>query len=227
MSTDKLLEKIQKLLAMSTSSNPHEAAIFLEKATALMEEHNLTDKDVKRAQLGFVLIKSTQSVSKVKDWESDLVRMVCAAFGCKHTWIAGDSKYVDYWGRFRVLGEKDKVLLAEYAIVFLLRQLVKERTEFSRKLSAQGYRRSPAMTRELDGFCKGWIKIVRAKVHAFANDAELQALIDDYLLEFTNGNKVKRHSRGNGYWGNLHGQEAAANVHLHRPMNQEEVLKLS
>jgi hypothetical protein len=39
---DKLIDKIKKLLALSKSSNEHEAALALEKAQALLAEHNLS-----------------------------------------------------------------------------------------------------------------------------------------------------------------------------------------
>lgn len=41
-----IIHKIRKLLALSTSSNPHEAARALEKAIALMGQHGLSETDV-------------------------------------------------------------------------------------------------------------------------------------------------------------------------------------
>ena len=198
---EKLLDKVQKLLAMGKSENAHEAAAFLEKATALMEAHGLTHKDIGRAQIGTKQVKSTQSISKVKDWENSLVWMVAKAFGCTVMWQSGDSRYLDYWGRFLLIGPKDKVELAEYATVVLLRQLVTERAKFSRLLSERGYYRGKAMTAQLDGFCKGWIATVRAKVHVFSNAPELQATIDEYIKEMSTG-MIKSQSRGNGSLGN-------------------------
>ncbi len=42
----KILDKLQKLLALSASDNEHEAALALEKARYLMNEYNLTTRDV-------------------------------------------------------------------------------------------------------------------------------------------------------------------------------------
>lgn len=39
---DRIIERIQKLLALSTSSNPHEAALAAAKAQALLFRHNLS-----------------------------------------------------------------------------------------------------------------------------------------------------------------------------------------
>ncbi|BDE02465.1 DUF2786 domain-containing protein [Pasteurella multocida] len=45
-SNEKLLKKIKKLLALSKSNNPHEAAKALEMAQKLMAEHNVNSIDV-------------------------------------------------------------------------------------------------------------------------------------------------------------------------------------
>lgn len=46
MSEEKIIEKIQKLLALSESSNKHEAERAMEKAQALMLEHNVNMRQV-------------------------------------------------------------------------------------------------------------------------------------------------------------------------------------
>ncbi len=48
---EKVVEKIQKLLALGTSSNPHEAALAAERATAMLLKYNLSlaDLDVEKS----------------------------------------------------------------------------------------------------------------------------------------------------------------------------------
>jgi hypothetical protein len=46
MAEEKIVEKIRKLLALSKSDNPHEAAIALQKATQLMEEYQIKNIDL-------------------------------------------------------------------------------------------------------------------------------------------------------------------------------------
>ena len=46
MADQKILDKISKLLALSESDNPNEAAIALERAQKLMKEHSVTMTDV-------------------------------------------------------------------------------------------------------------------------------------------------------------------------------------
>jgi hypothetical protein len=46
----RILEKISKLLALSKSSNPNEAALAAEKAQALMDEHSITMSQISQAE---------------------------------------------------------------------------------------------------------------------------------------------------------------------------------
>lgn len=222
--TQTLLDKIEKLMALSQSSNPHEAAAALSKAQALMAEHNLTETHLKQNQLGEAKIKSTQSVSKAKDWEAALMNMIAKSFGCRVIWAPGVSWADDYWGRYRFIGLKTQVTMAEYAGTVLLRQLVKERNAFSKKLTGQGFY-GKDKTAQLDGFCKGWIAAVNSKVVALANDQEVDDLINDKVEEITKGRKAEAKNRGNGHLGNAAGFEAGKGIDLHRPMNAGEAQK--
>ena len=46
--SEKIKEKIEKLLNLSMSDNEHEAALALERALKLMNEHNITQEEVYR-----------------------------------------------------------------------------------------------------------------------------------------------------------------------------------
>lgn len=83
MSVDqKLLETLQKLLALSASSNEHEAALALEKAQALLNENSLTVQDVEVDGAGADIISQeiwglTKSRQK---WEAILGASIADAF---------------------------------------------------------------------------------------------------------------------------------------------------
>ncbi|NUW28949.1 DUF2786 domain-containing protein [Aliarcobacter butzleri] len=46
--SEKIKEKIEKLLNLSMSDNEHEAALALDRALKLMNEHNITKDEVYR-----------------------------------------------------------------------------------------------------------------------------------------------------------------------------------
>ena len=47
---DKILDKIKKCLALSASSNEHEAEAALRQARKMMETHGITDLDIQAAE---------------------------------------------------------------------------------------------------------------------------------------------------------------------------------
>ena len=229
MSNEKLLDRIQKLLALSTSSNAHEAALAMEKAMAMMAEHNLTNGDLLLSQVGEIFVRSTQSVSKCKDWETQLAHAVANGFGCKLYWQPGYShNKPDYWGRFYFVGPKVNLPLVEYTMTYLLRKLVASRSEFSVKLSARGYARGKAMTAQLDGYCKGWLHVVTPKIHALALNIDLQEAINKFFEErITSDKYAETDDRGNGYLGSMQGVLDAKGVDINRPMTEQEVRRLA
>lgn len=227
MSNEKLIERIQKLLNLSASSNANEAAAAMEKAIAMMQEHNITHGDLLMKQIDRLEIKSTQSVSRPKDWESYLMHLVAEAFGCKLLWRAGRSKNKDYWGRHIFVGPKVHLPLVEYSVTYLLRSLVKGRSEFSRVLNLQGFRRGPEMTAELDGYCKGWLYTIRPKMTAMALNIDLQEAINKYVEDTTKGRQAKNHDRGQGLIGEFAGVMDAKKIDVNRPMTEQEVRRLA
>lgn len=229
MSNDKLLDKLQKLFNLSTSSNANEAALALEKAAELMAAHNLTKGDIARRQIGEVMVKSMHSVSNPKDWEAALAELVGQAFGCSLMWRPGYSHNKDYWGRYVFVGEKSQLPLVEYTFTVLQRQLTKQRADFTAEIKRvwfnhHGTTKVPAktMTEQLDGFAKGWVRTILPKVHAFSNSPEVQATIDEHVKAEVDGRVKEPDNRGNGSFGWAGGVKAAADVNIHRPMDAEE-----
>lgn len=66
-----IIHKIRKLLALSTSSNPHEAARALEKAIQLMGQHGLSETDVE-----IYSASAGAPVKRVSIWRSYIANAV-------------------------------------------------------------------------------------------------------------------------------------------------------
>jgi len=67
MTDSSIIERARKLLALSQSSNEHEAMSALEKLHALMARHNLTLADLKQRPEDFVLFHTEPAM--VSEWE--------------------------------------------------------------------------------------------------------------------------------------------------------------
>ncbi len=80
----KILSKIKKCLALSTSDNPNEAATALRQAHALMAAHGVSTEQITMADIGEASAKSrTMARSKPAHWEGALASTVGRAFGCQ------------------------------------------------------------------------------------------------------------------------------------------------
>lgn len=216
-----ILDKIEKLFALAQNNdNPHQAAAAMAKAQALMAEHNLTLGTLERHKIGEIAIKSTQSVSKVKDWELWIVDSVARAFGCRIMWRSGNSYAKDPFGRFILVGPKVGLELAEYAAVFLLRKVVEGRRELNLRLPG-GWSRQ-AKTKELDGFCKGYASTVWHKVLPLVHPEQMEAAIEAYVKETATAGETNVQKREAGLEGYRMGVEAGNATDLNRPMNAGE-----
>lgn len=78
----KIKDKLQKLLALAASDNEYEAALAMEKAQALMNEHNLSVLDVAEDGSGAAIEdEKVSGLTKSRQrWESTLSATVAAAF---------------------------------------------------------------------------------------------------------------------------------------------------
>jgi hypothetical protein len=226
-----ILEKLEKLRAMAQSNSPHEAAIALRKLQEMLAEHNLTEKDLDRYKVGEITIKSTQSVSQVKDWENGIMWIVAEAFGGIVLYTNGSSwlhysdgskkRNPDPFGYFTIVGFKQTLPLMEYAATFLLRAVVDGRRRMNRDLPAKMDRR--VKTYELDGYCQGFVAEVEKKVSKLVADP----LIADYVKEKTEGRKARdAQERDGGAYGQMKGVADGKKIDLHRPMSQNNQLMI-
>lgn len=227
-----ILAKLEKLKARSAdTSSPVEAGIALQMLQDLLAEHNLTEKDLDRYKLGEIKIKSTQSVSQIKDWENMIMWTVAQAFGGHVLWTNGHSwiKYrdgskvrnSDPFGHFTLIGFKQTLPLMEYAATFLLRAVINGRREMNARLPAHWDRRHK--TYELDGYCQGFVTTVRKKITALSVDP----LILEYVEDITVGRPARdAQIRDGGMHGMLQGAKDGEAIDLHRPLSKEEQLRL-
>lgn len=225
MSDSRVLDKIKKCLALSESSEPHEAAAAMRQAQKLMDIHNISMTQVQRADIGETSIRSKVSVSKPKDWEVALVATVGKAFGCRIIWTRSSSYSDNVFGQFTMVGIKSQLELASYTCDVMTRKLVKARAAFVNGQS--GYMDRKQKTVQADGFCKGWVSTIKKTVMEFATPEATKLLIEGYVQDITHGKKADVKASPAGHAGYLAGMTAAAGESIHRPMGAATHLKLS
>jgi hypothetical protein len=78
---EKIKSKIKKLLALSTSPNPHESAAALEAAQKLMAEHNIDAAGINRLDITEEGFKTVWR-ENTPPYETQLIFRIANAFGC-------------------------------------------------------------------------------------------------------------------------------------------------
>src|SRR5215471_21045969 len=91
---DNVIDKIKKLLALSESSNPHEAANAAARAAELMFEHKIQSADLEIAGGGKrpaeAVIETTLHGGKWREfWKGQLADSLARSMGCRVYWHGG------------------------------------------------------------------------------------------------------------------------------------------
>lgn len=131
--SDKIKDKIEKLLNLSMSDNEHEAALALKRALRLMNEHNITKDEVYRQS--FISKEFKLNYKRLPDWVVSLYSRMSDVSGCQFTWKRSwddDSDQVTQKGR--ITGRERDVENAEYLIHFLAREIDKKAASYKEEI---------------------------------------------------------------------------------------------
>lgn len=136
MTRARVIEKVRKLLALSNSSNEHEAALAAAHAQRLLAEHNLamSELDVREEGAGEVELRVARTVPK---WLSSLFATVANGFDCFPivTTTASHS-------RLRFIGVGEDPAVASCTLQFLMHELRRLANAYLRSSEAGEGRRS-------------------------------------------------------------------------------------
>lgn len=90
MSDPKIIEKIQKLLALADSSTPNEASAALVRAQALMEKYNISLSEVEVREAEYQSSEKIELLtSNIQPWEINLAGIIASNFDCRSLIISG------------------------------------------------------------------------------------------------------------------------------------------
>lgn len=173
----KIFDKIKKCLALSASSNEHEAEAALRQARALMEKHGIDNEDMLAYEASEQFAKSGAQRNPVS-YESELACRVADTFGCR---VLFKPAFMYKPGKWTFIGCGVAPEIASYAFQVLLRQCKRARNEH---IKFRLKRCKPATkTRRADLFCDGWLYAVSGKIAALAGNERKTAAIDAYVAK--------------------------------------------
>lgn len=187
--------------------------------------HNVSDIHIKFTDIDKQDVKSKFSVSRVKDYELSLIKMISKSFGCRVFWIRSSSYYQDVYGRYTLIGLGSQVQLCAYTCEVMLRKLAKAKNEFVRSLP-EYYTKAHKVV-EPNGFAKGWVDAVSKTVVEFAQTTEAKQLIDEYANDaFPFLVTLNAQDRKAGLSGYNNGVAVGAGESIQRPINEQSRLKI-
>jgi hypothetical protein len=138
MTRERIIERVRKLLALSNSSNEHEAALAAAHAQRLLAEHNLAMSELEMQEEGAgeaeLLVART-----VPKWLSSLFATVAGAFDCFPIVTTTPSN-----SRLRFIGVGEDSAVAACTLEYLIKELRRLASVYQRQLEVRGGRLSPA-----------------------------------------------------------------------------------
>jgi hypothetical protein len=229
--TDKIIDKIKKCLALSSSSNEHEAAAALRQAQKLMAAHGISDLDLQAAEAAEKRSRAG-AVKYPANWEAALADKIAEAFGCRLIFgrsVVDAATWV-YAGDWVFIGTGAAPEIAAYAFEVLFRQAKVGRSEH---IKSRLTRCKPAnKTRRADIYCEGWVRAVTALITRFASGETHQAAIDAYvakhypaLISTQSRDRIGDRLRPNETMDYVHGQRCGRDAQLSRGVDGAEAQK--
>lgn len=205
---ERVIRKIKHCLALSTSSNEHEAATAMRQAQALMAKYRLTETQVNLSDVG--LTKAEVAKVRREQWEVMLGAVVAKVFDCESlTQIAWCDKAKNRVQRTVFVGVSPAPEIAKYAYDTLHRQCLTARKVHVTRINSGELPtlKSSASTKTRGNhFALYWVGQVSEKIQSLvptgddtpaqtesetralvAIKGKNQALIDAYLNNLTDG----------------------------------------
>jgi len=225
MELNDAIKKIQKCLALASSSSENEAATAMRQAQKLMEAYNISEKDLSLAEYADVSIGLAQQPSKkVPLWAASLMQLIEDTFGVKAVYTAtpavgGNSFYYKLEAVY--FGPKHRVELAKYTHAVLVRNMNKSWKE--RQFMYEGQRNART------SFFIGWLAKAGEKVAKMALTEQEEVLVTESInRKFGKVGSVDNSKRMNNIDDSLvyEGFRNAENFDIHKPMGGETHKKL-
>lgn len=80
---EKIVDKIKKLLALSKSSNEHEASLAMENANKLLMKHNLEMSDIEEIDMNDIIESEVMSGGRMMSWKLNILSSVMELNNCQ------------------------------------------------------------------------------------------------------------------------------------------------
>lgn len=173
---DRILDKIKKLLRLSRSSNPHEAALALERAMALASAHQLHLGSIDpNDEVAGIRHEDRAEAARLSFDKSLAIRLVAIYFSVK---------IVASYKRLIIVGRAPDIQIAEYAYLFIVRSCRNCVADYAKAERLAGRKDSAIKRRNyVNGFMAGIDMQLRRFKASYADPLIADALVKTDALE--------------------------------------------
>lgn len=227
MIPDRIMRKIERCMALSHSSNAHEAGIALRQAQQLMQRYGLSEQDITLASVTDHTV--TAQAGKVPPrYLNALATLVNNAFGTQAIYSATprlSGAQMRWIGQWQFLGTDGASQVAAYAYEVLQRQLIRDRQAYQSGLNRRIKRAT--RIRRGDAFAEAWVagareSIVPVELSTSASEA-LEAYAERQWGELSSLTPRQRGQlRHHDYQAVHQGYDAGRQVQLHDAIQTPE-----
>ena len=177
---DNILKKIKKCLALSKSSNQHEAQAALRQAQKMMQQYGITSEELTASETTEQRIK-VRANKKPPEWQMALARVIDHVFGTKTMFLGTSNEKGKPVGYMLMLGAETSVQLGKYAYEVLSRQIERDKRNYFASLPINI---PPSIKRKMtDMYCLGYTFEMREKVQSIAPAQRNDESIKEYVKQ--------------------------------------------
>ncbi len=208
------MDRIQKCLRLSQSSEPHEAAAALRQAQALMQKFSIDENELHGIEVKSVLVLTPEPPkTRFPMYLSAIATLICRAFDAQAIYEVG-MRNGNYRQGVRYFVAGGRVQLVEYAHEVIWRQLTQAWNEYRKN------RIHDSQLGERTSFWLGWIAAVESKVMAFGATDKEKEIVAQEMNRFAGGalRPAKQQSVAMDSRATRAGFDAAGDFSIHRPM---------
>ena len=168
MSISPIIEKVQRLLALSKSANIHEASAAANAANKLIDTYRLSEADIEcMSDAGEPIEEDSEYIyesGKITPWKTTLVHHLVKHYGCVH-W--NDTSYATgrQVSRYRLVGRRSDIGIAKYMFAYLT-------AECQRLAAIEAKGKGRVF---VGSYCKGFVDGIATQLAASRKDAQQTA----------------------------------------------------
>jgi hypothetical protein len=168
MSIENIISKVQKLLALSKSSNANEAAAAANAANKLIDQYRLSVADLSEdsAEIDPMMEDSgvVYETGRIVPWKQSLVVTLARHYGCA-TFISAVYPMGRKVSRFKLVGRKSDIAIVNYMFSYLS-------AECARLCEKEAHGKGKVFA---NSYCSGFVAGIRQQLQESRKEAEKEA----------------------------------------------------